>query len=382
MSDQDPDTVRYRAPSARDLARAVERIAPRDTGSRDAREPAPGPLGAPLRLSPGRARQLWMVVGMWNRALERGRFSRAAHDSSARLFTQRALREFWELAEAEEPRTLAPERGRDVRLPLATPRIVRDCLRILAALVRPGEPVRLPVVARPALKDPVPARSLTTVYRGLADMAASGPLERGGTALSYEDRARLLAMVAIVLDSAARSGELAALRRLGVRRQLLAESPLSGGEPGLWVTLVLTRSGPPGITLRPQGLTQAYARGMRALNDVLNEHLLVGSSADNAAAESFNAAFKRLQGRKGWSSERGARLAAFRWLHPYNTVRRHSHLGHRSPIAYETALDTPSTTPAPAVQNACPGFGVEARRRWRRALAEPFRRPRTPPARR
>ncbi|UYQ60108.1 DDE-type integrase/transposase/recombinase [Streptomyces peucetius] len=40
----------------------------------------------------------------------------------------------------------------------------------------------------------------------------------------------------------------------------------------------------------------------------------IGSSADNALAESFNATFKRetLQGRKHWSSEREARLDAFR----------------------------------------------------------------------
>ncbi|MFI1184485.1 integrase core domain-containing protein [Streptomyces sp. NPDC020799] len=72
----------------------------------------------------------------------------------------------------------------------------------------------------------------------------------------------------------------------------------------------------------------------------------VGSPADNAAAESFNASFKRetLKGRKGWSSEREARLDAFRRLHRYNTRRRHSRLGHRSPVAYETASATTSTT--------------------------------------
>ncbi|WP_186780056.1 IS3 family transposase [Streptomyces salinarius] len=76
----------------------------------------------------------------------------------------------------------------------------------------------------------------------------------------------------------------------------------------------------------------------------------IGSSADNALAESFNATFKRetLQGRKRWSSEREARLDAFRWLHRYNTRRRHSRLGQRSPIAYETALDKTSTTLAQA----------------------------------
>lgn len=76
----------------------------------------------------------------------------------------------------------------------------------------------------------------------------------------------------------------------------------------------------------------------------------VGSSADNAAAESFNAAFKRetLKGRKAWSSEREARLDAFRWLTRYNTRRRHSRLGRRSPIAYENDLRPTATTLAQA----------------------------------
>ncbi|MEV7109153.1 IS3 family transposase [[Kitasatospora] papulosa] len=76
----------------------------------------------------------------------------------------------------------------------------------------------------------------------------------------------------------------------------------------------------------------------------------VGSSADNALAESFNATFKRetLQGRKSWPTEREARLDAFRWLHRYNTRRRHSHLGQRSPIAFENALHLTPTTLAQA----------------------------------
>jgi transposase InsO family protein len=51
----------------------------------------------------------------------------------------------------------------------------------------------------------------------------------------------------------------------------------------------------------------------------------VGSSADNAAAESFNATLKRetLQGRRAYTDEHDARLTTFRWLHRYNTVRRH-----------------------------------------------------------
>ncbi|WP_440074332.1 IS3 family transposase [Streptosporangium sp. OZ121] len=63
----------------------------------------------------------------------------------------------------------------------------------------------------------------------------------------------------------------------------------------------------------------------------------VGSSADNAAAEAFNATLKRetLQGAKGWSSAREARLAVFKWITRYNTRRRHSTIGYLSPIDYE-----------------------------------------------
>lgn len=76
----------------------------------------------------------------------------------------------------------------------------------------------------------------------------------------------------------------------------------------------------------------------------------VGSSADNALAESFNATFKRetLQGRNSWPNERQARLDAFLWLHRYNTRRRHSGLGYRSPITNEAALEAPPTTLASA----------------------------------
>ncbi|MET8114795.1 integrase core domain-containing protein [Streptomyces prasinus] len=73
-------------------------------------------------------------------------------------------------------------------------------------------------------------------------------------------------------------------------------------------------------------------------------------SRSSALAESFNATCKRetLQGRRAWNTEREAHLDLFRRLHRYNTVRRHSRLGHPSPIAYERALQTTSTTPAEA----------------------------------
>ncbi|MEU4175532.1 transposase [Streptomyces sp. NPDC026589] len=54
------------------------------------------------------------------------------------------------------------------------------------------------------------------------------------------------------------------------------------------------------------------------------------------------------QGRKSWPTEREARLDAFRWLHRYNTRRRHSRLGQRSPIAFENVFHVTPTTLAPA----------------------------------
>jgi transposase InsO family protein len=76
----------------------------------------------------------------------------------------------------------------------------------------------------------------------------------------------------------------------------------------------------------------------------------VGSSTDNALAESFNATFEREipQGRKSWPTEREARLDAFRRLHRYNTRRRHSRLGQRLPIAFEDAFHPTPTTLTPA----------------------------------
>ncbi|NSL43552.1 IS3 family transposase, partial [Streptomyces sp. 8P21H-1] len=47
-------------------------------------------------------------------------------------------------------------------------------------------------------------------------------------------------------------------------------------------------------------------------------------------------------------TELEAHLDLFRWLQRYNNVRRHSRLGHRSPIAYERALRTTPTTLAEA----------------------------------
>lgn len=63
----------------------------------------------------------------------------------------------------------------------------------------------------------------------------------------------------------------------------------------------------------------------------------VGSSADNALAESFNAALKRevLQDRNHWLDAATCRRQVFRWLVRYNLTRRHSRCCHSSPATYE-----------------------------------------------
>ena len=66
------------------------------------------------------------------------------------------------------------------------------------------------------------------------------------------------------------------------------------------------------------------------------------SSADNALAESFNAALKRevLQDRSSWADATTCRREVFRWLARYNTKRRHSHCRHSSPATYERTPHT------------------------------------------
>ncbi|WP_093780651.1 IS3 family transposase [Streptomyces sp. yr375] len=63
----------------------------------------------------------------------------------------------------------------------------------------------------------------------------------------------------------------------------------------------------------------------------------VGTSADNAARESFHATLKRetLRGAHHYPGTELCRRTVFRWLTRYNTRRRHSANGHLSPMAYE-----------------------------------------------
>lgn len=63
----------------------------------------------------------------------------------------------------------------------------------------------------------------------------------------------------------------------------------------------------------------------------------VGTSADNSLAESLNAALKRevLRDDACWADESSCRRQVFRWVARYNTRRRHSWCGQRTPDAFE-----------------------------------------------
>ena len=68
----------------------------------------------------------------------------------------------------------------------------------------------------------------------------------------------------------------------------------------------------------------------------------VGTSADNALAEWFNATLKRetLQGAARWATAADARHAVFKWIINYNARRWHSACGYLSPTNYENTYQT------------------------------------------
>ncbi len=85
-----------------------------------------------------------------------------------------------------------------------------------------------------------------------------------------------------------------------------------------------------------QYTSRAYAELCRSLG-VRQSMGAVGSNADNALAESFNATLKRelLHGAAAWPDELSCRRDLFRWATRYNTRRRHSWCGQQAPNTYE-----------------------------------------------
>ncbi|MER5699459.1 IS3 family transposase [Streptomyces mirabilis] len=108
------------------------------------------------------------------------------------------------------------------------------------------------------------------------------------------------------------------------------------------------RNGPRGAIFHSDNGAQYVSKKFAQVCDelgVTRSRGTVGTSADNAAAESLNATMKRetLHGRKRWNGAGEARLAVRRWATRYNTRRRHSRLGQTSPITYEQRSTTLTT---------------------------------------
>jgi transposase InsO family protein len=64
-----------------------------------------------------------------------------------------------------------------------------------------------------------------------------------------------------------------------------------------------------------------------------------GSALDNAVIESWHSTLEWELRRAGhFATKTQARAKVAAWIEEYNTTRRHSSLGMRSPITYERAL--------------------------------------------
>lgn len=110
-----------------------------------------------------------------------------------------------------------------------------------------------------------------------------------------------------------------------------------------------TRGGLDGAVFHTDHGSQYGARAFAGLCnqlEVTRSMGAVGSSADNAACESFHASLKRetLQGARDYGDAATCRRTVFAWLTRYNTRRRHSANGHLSPDEYERRHHTAKLT--------------------------------------
>ncbi|MGW3140962.1 IS3 family transposase [Streptomyces sp. NPDC001139] len=110
-----------------------------------------------------------------------------------------------------------------------------------------------------------------------------------------------------------------------------------------------TRSGLDGAVFHSDHGAQYGSRAFAGLCDqlgVTRSMGAVGTSADNAACESFHASLKRetLQGAHDYGDAATCRKTVFAWLARYNTRRRHSANGHLSPNGYERRHHTAKLT--------------------------------------
>ncbi len=110
-----------------------------------------------------------------------------------------------------------------------------------------------------------------------------------------------------------------------------------------------TRGGLEGAVFHSDHGSQYVSRAFADLCDqlgVTRSMGAIGSSADNAACESFHASLKRetLHGARDYGDRATCRRTVFAWLTRYNTRRRHSANGHLSPNEYEHRHHTAKLT--------------------------------------
>jgi transposase/integrase len=183
-------------PSVRELWAVVDRLAPRDEVAWEGR-PA---LRRGRLVSRSRALQLRTTMAHLERAVGRPEMPEGAAGSVRVLLGPEGADAFLELAAAGELR--APGTGRSGELSWSSVAALRDCLAILGE--EAGVEMLLPRVWRPQAKPPVTPGQAAALYRRMADMAASAPLD----ALL----ARTLAVVGVALDSGMPSGDMVARR--------------------------------------------------------------------------------------------------------------------------------------------------------------------------
>ncbi|MFE1320920.1 site-specific integrase [Kitasatospora phosalacinea] len=251
-----------------------------------------------------RAKQLRWVAGELRTALERGAVPPGAAVSLAALLAPDSLAAY--LTAAEQGLLRRRPAARPDQPSPASMRVREDCLRILAT--EAGVTIALPERERPAvaLREVVTARPRSILL---------GHLEHATRPGQSDARTRILAIIATVLDTGCRAGELCALRthdvdlhrgtvrltrlpqhrdprtppatetvalspttRAALRHWLTARERLTLRDttkpPGpdnqttdaLWVSIAPSGHPRPGLPLHFRGLARAYARAVHDLN--------------------------------------------------------------------------------------------------------------------
>jgi transposase InsO family protein len=98
----------------------------------------------------------------------------------------------------------------------------------------------------------------------------------------------------------------------------------------------------PGVILHTDQGSEYTARSFRAACERLSIRQSMGrpgSALDNAVIEAWHSTLEwELRRTERFATKAQARAKVAAWIEEYNTTRRHSSLGMRSPIAYERAL--------------------------------------------